>query len=404
MKDPHLFITSFRDLTEYGILHYSKQVKCNGENTKDAHSLRFVIYHPEIHRTEGKTDNLKTIKDTRKIHSIQNTGVSGVLEKRNTLCCCTTCMHGIGECQFKGYADKWEMCSVVRHRKAELKQFTNELYSEYHMKVSSEARNGAKKYEKSDGKVMKTSPMESRSAENVMKSGENVMKTDVLVLRRSNRVKCDEKVMNYNKDFVNLDSSGDDVMKTDVPVMKTAPSVMHSDDKVMKTEGPVMKTASRVMHSDDKVMKTTPLNTQVDWIAIFRDLEHCTSYNDLKSEVLRKWNETYLQFCTSNHHLEIGPQDKIDLVAENFYPQDRPKCVFPIYTYGDGNCFPRSLSKIMSGTEGNHLEMHFRIILEGIRHEEDLIDSRKLSGGCKEINYKLSMQYVMYSGVNYAGS
>ena len=120
---------------------------------------------------------------------------------------------------------------------------------------------------KSDEKVTKTSPMESRSAENIMKSGENVMKTDVLVLRRSNRIKCDEKVMNHNEYFVNLDSSDDDMMKTDVPLMKTAPSVMHSDDKVMKT---------------------APLNTQVDWIAIFRYQEHCTSYNDLKSEVLRK--------------------------------------------------------------------------------------------------------------------
>ena len=224
-------------------------------------------------------------------------------------------MHGIGECQFKAYADKWEMCSVVGHRKAELKQFSNELHSEYCMKVSSKARSGAEKYEKSDGKVMKTSPMESRSAKNVTKSGENVMKTDVLVLRRSNRIKHDEKVMNYNEDFVNLDSSDDDMMKTDVPVMKAAPSMMHSDNKVMKTEGPVMKTTSGVMHSDNNVMKTTPLNTQVDWIAIFRDLEHCTSYNDLKSEVLRKWNETYLQFYTSNHYLEMGPQDKIDLVA-----------------------------------------------------------------------------------------
>ena len=81
MKDPHLFITSCRDLAEYSILHYSKQVKYNGENTKDAHSLRFVIYHPEIHRTESKTDNLKTIKDTRKIHSIWNTGVEGGARK-----------------------------------------------------------------------------------------------------------------------------------------------------------------------------------------------------------------------------------------------------------------------------------------------------------------------------------
>ena len=64
MRDPHLFITSCRDLAEYSILHYSKQVKCNGENAKDAHSLRFVIYHPEIYRMESKGKNLKTIKDT----------------------------------------------------------------------------------------------------------------------------------------------------------------------------------------------------------------------------------------------------------------------------------------------------------------------------------------------------
>ena len=81
MRDPHLFITSCRDLAEYSILHYSKQVKCNGENAKDAHSLRFVIYHPEIYWMESKGKNLKTIKNTQKIHSIRNTGVEGVLEK-----------------------------------------------------------------------------------------------------------------------------------------------------------------------------------------------------------------------------------------------------------------------------------------------------------------------------------
>ena len=60
----------------------------------------------------------------------------------------------------------------------------------------------------------------------------------------------------------------------------------------------------------------------------------------------------------------MGPQDEIDFVAENFYPHDGPRNVFPIQTYGDGNCFPRALSKLMTGTEDNHLEMCFRIILE----------------------------------------
>ena len=58
-------------------------------------------------------------------------------------------MHGIGECQFKGYADKWEMCSVVGHTKSELKQVTNELHAEYHRKVSKNVTDG---HEKSDEK------------------------------------------------------------------------------------------------------------------------------------------------------------------------------------------------------------------------------------------------------------
>ena len=65
-------------------------------------------------------------------------------------------MHGIGECQFKGYADKWEMCSVVGHTKSKLKQVTNELHAEYHRKVSKNVTDGHEKSDEKMKRVMKT--------------------------------------------------------------------------------------------------------------------------------------------------------------------------------------------------------------------------------------------------------
>ena len=53
-------------------------------------------------------------------------------------CCCSHCMHNIGECLFKDYADNWEFCSVLGHTKSELKLATNDLHQKYYEQVSRE--------------------------------------------------------------------------------------------------------------------------------------------------------------------------------------------------------------------------------------------------------------------------
>ena len=121
------------------MLHYTRQIKCTGENKKEAHSLIQVFYHETIPR-QHLTENLRTIRDTRKIHSIQNTGTPGILQKKNMSCFCSHCIHNIGECLFKDYADKWEFCSVLGHRKAELKSAKNDLHQKYYEKVAGENR------------------------------------------------------------------------------------------------------------------------------------------------------------------------------------------------------------------------------------------------------------------------
>ena len=101
--------------------------------------------------------------------------------------------------------------------------------------------------------------------------------------------------------------------------------------------------------------------------------------------------------------MEMVASDKVDLVACNFYLDDGLKYVCLVETYGDENCFPRAISKVAFGTETNHVEIQCRIVIQGILHEDEMINSQFLTRRCKEINEKIAIHYVMYSGVSYIG-
>lgn len=135
IKDPHLFLNTCKALGEYSSLHYSKQITCTGNNSKLSHSLTAVFYHEEILPIKYSTD-LKALSCTRKIHSIHHAGKSGVVEVPNMSFCCPFCMYGIGECLFKQYANKWQMCSVQGHTKSELQVAKNIVHDNYSMKLS----------------------------------------------------------------------------------------------------------------------------------------------------------------------------------------------------------------------------------------------------------------------------
>ena len=104
VKSKKAMLVSVKDLAEYSLDKYDHQVKCDGEHerdensksTHDAHNLIKVIY------TEGKIalhnslNQTVTYKGTRNIHTIRNTGVEGIMEKRDMSCCCPKCMYDEG--------------------------------------------------------------------------------------------------------------------------------------------------------------------------------------------------------------------------------------------------------------------------------------------------------------------
>ena len=114
-----------------------------------------------------------------------------------------------------------------------------------------------------------------------------------------------------------------------------------------------------------------------NWRAILLKWSSAGCYDELKNIITR---EKFLPISPGVHH-EMQPEDTIDWVAMNFFPDDGPKNALPVSTYGDGNCFPRAISKILFGTEQHHCEIRARIVKEGIENETELTTDAALTRG-----------------------
>ena len=125
VKAKKAMLVTVEQLVNYSIKEYERQVSCNSshdcvEKSKgdENHNLLKIIYTRwgEISRTD-QFDQTITYKGTREIHSVRNTGINGIIQKRDMTCCCPYCLYGSGECLYPEYADMWTLVSVIGKRK-----------------------------------------------------------------------------------------------------------------------------------------------------------------------------------------------------------------------------------------------------------------------------------------------
>ena len=88
----------------------------------------------------------------------------------------------------------------------------------------------------------------------------------------------------------------------------------------------------------------------------------------------------------------------IDLTAQHFYPQDAPEHLIPCKCKGDGNCFMRTLSNLLFGTEDHYLALHAAAVFEAVIHKSYYPDNIYLKCGGTHYNNQRS-QFAVYSGV-----
>ena len=107
------------------------------------------------------------------------------------------------------------------------------------------------------------------------------------------------------------------------------------------------------------------------------------------------WNE----HVTSRLKFVMNVDDTIDKIASNFWPRDGPRDYFPVSTYGNGNCLPRSLAHLFLGDENHHKEIRVRITFVGVLKANEFVNSLNLSRGCSEGTENRAASYANYSGM-----
>ena len=167
--------------------------------------------------------------------------------------------------------------------------------------------------------------------------------------------------------------------------------------KIMICECSLLKKSMLVQTT---VMKVNRLQIDIDddnslnfnWSAILEDLQAYKSFPSL----LRYVERTCLPNVTS--HLKFI-MNADDTVASHFWPRDGQRDYFPVSTYGNGNCLPRSLAHLFLGDKNRHKEVRVRIIFVAILKANKFLNSLNLSRGCSEGTENRAASYANYSGI-----
>ena len=95
----------------------------------------------------------------------------------------------------------------------------------------------------------------------------------------------------------------------------------------------------------------------------------------------------------------MNADDTVDKIASHFRPRDGPRDYFPVSTYGNGNCLPRSLAHLLLGDENRHKEVRVHITFVAVLKASEFLNSLNLSTGCSEGTENRAVSYANYSGM-----
>ena len=95
----------------------------------------------------------------------------------------------------------------------------------------------------------------------------------------------------------------------------------------------------------------------------FADLKSIRTYNEIEL-LVQEHGEDLLQHKVieyTGRESIVTSKSKIDAHALSCTPSDIPSSMYPIETAADGNCFPRTLSKLIFGTKEYHQKSRLEI-------------------------------------------
>ena len=136
-----------------------------------------------------------------------------------------------------------------------------------------------------------------------------------------------------------------------------------------------------------------------EWNPVMHVLDKFNTYSELENyvESLLKKLLKPLKCAVS----KFKPlKHSIDNVAKLSIPKDCTHNLIPVFTIGDGNCYPRSLSCAAFGNDSRHILLRAKIVVEGVYNKQRYLDNNYLSMGSNSLQTEgpYSEQYALFSG------
>ena len=149
--------------------------------------------------------------------------------------------------------------------------------------------------------------------------------------------------------------------------------------------------------------------SQYDWVKLNRKFSNCATWNMLEATVKNEMDQLpSLPNCFTGDIAVDG--DQVDTGARKGIPGDilqRFNVHYPICIVPDGNCFCRSISHLVYGSEHHHVEMRCRIVIDSVLNLNNYTDHDYLMR-CVNHEHKncsnIAEYYCCYSGVKSVGN
>ena len=153
----------------------------------------------------------------------------------------------------------------------------------------------------------------------------------------------------------------------------------------------------RLVDSSDRLVDS--FEESSEWDPVMHVLDKFNTYSDLENYVeslpkklLKPLKCSVSKFKALKH--------SIDNVAKLSIPKDCTPNRIPVFTIGDGNCYPRSLSCAAFGNDSRHVLLRAKIVVEGVYNKQRYLDNNYLSMGSHSLRTEgsYSEQYALFSG------
>ena len=456
----------FSDASE--IVRYC-ELKLTIDNDKSGMCCHWQRHYFEVSNIlRDDTTSSETVEGTRSFHSVRNVGVPGIIEVRESSCFCEICfLNEKGKCRNAALVQPFAWTSLYKNHTIE-ENFKNKLWEGYsiefkyvkknmfrpkprnpHLSYNIKKRNlttkSAKK-RKNTNKAISTKESDSEDSDYeydiplvhikaVLKgcSDSSPIGQRTRARVRQNKVlRCENGKEDWDLEdyegWVSKQSKELNIVSNNrqlgiMPLSPEPNSKINSLSrqtnfkriKIQKKHMTKSSTPIRPSMLKSKELELSPIPhitdslNVFDWNDVHRKLLHCKSFHELKLSA-----KSQLKKVPPLPDKFVGDKsvsgDSIDNVAMTFFPADTPQrflCHHPVITGMDGNCFCRSISRLVFGSQEHHLQIRCRIVMDSVMKVVDYTDHNYLMRNCSHIHRRCSniaSYYCTYSGVKQVGN